>query len=59
MRKKTCFFESWFEEADNFFLEAKKVREKIMPLSVRKDLAQKVNEVDVIREGKFRSEILF
>ena len=23
-----------------------------MPLSVRKDLAQKVNEVDVIREGK-------
>ena len=27
-----------------------------MPLSVRKDLAQKVNEVDVIREGKFSSE---
>ena len=53
------FFESWFEEADTFFLRSEKSKRKIMPLSVRKDLAQKVNEVDVIREGKFRSEILF
>ena len=53
---KKSYFESWFWGGGHTFLRSEKSKRKIMPLSVRKDLAQKVNEVDVIREGKLGSK---